>query len=141
MAGSTRLLAQALVLLGLAPIAYALGLLGWQAANWLHTGAWVALPARLLVHASALQAPRFAEVAPFIPAVDWGWANQPQVLILPSRVLGVILDRAHIGLIALLLAWALIAFGRSIAARQAELIAWQQQQRAERLRRAAQYRI
>lgn len=141
MARLTRLLAQALVLLGLAPIAYALGLLGWQAVNWIHTGTWVALPARLLVHASALQAPRFAGVAPFVPAVDWTWANHPQVLVMPSRVLGVILDRAHIGLLAVLVGWALIACGRSIAARQAEIIGWQQRQRADRLRRAAQYRI
>ena len=137
----TRLLAQALVILGLAPVAYALGLVGWQVLTWMQTGAWVALPARLLVHASALQAPQFAGVAPFVPAVEWSWANHPQVLIMQSRVLGVILDRAHIGVIALLIGWAVIAFGRAIAARQAEIIEWQERQRADRARRAAQYRI
>ncbi len=137
----TRLFAQAIVLVGLAPIAYALGLLGWQAINWLHSGTWVALPARLLVNASALQAPRFADVVPYVPAVDWAWANHPHVLVMLSRVLGVILDRAHIGVIAALVGWAIIAFGRSLAARQDELIEWQRRQRADRLRRAAQYRI
>ena len=141
MARLTRVFAQAIVLLGLAPIAYAVGLLAWQIVNWIHTGAWVGLPARLLVHASALAAPQFAAVAPFLPAGEWGWANQPQVLIMQSRVLGVVLDWVHIGVIAALIGWALIALGRSIAARQAEIIEWQDRQRSDRLRRAAQYRI
>jgi len=141
MAHVTRLFAQALVILGLAPIAYALALVAWQAFTWLHGGGWVPLPARLLVDPAALQAPRLAAVAPFLPGVDWSWANHPKVLVMPSRVLGVILDRAHVGLIAALAGWALIAIGRGIAARQAELIEWQQRSRADRLRRAAQYRI
>jgi hypothetical protein len=137
----TRLLAQALVILGLAPIAYALALVGWQAFTWLHGGAWVPLPARLLVDPAALQAPRLAAVAPFLPGLDWSWANHPKVLFMLSRVLGVILDRAHVGLVAALAGWALIATGSGIAARQAELIEWQERSRADRLRRAAQYRI
>jgi hypothetical protein len=141
MARLTRLLAQTIVLLGLAPVAYAIGLVGWQAVTWMHTGAWVPLPARILVNASAHAAPRLAEVAPFIPGMDWSWANHPQSFFMLSRVLGVVLDRAHVGLVAALAGWAVIAFGRSIAARQAEIIEWQERQRADRLRRAAQYRI
>lgn len=141
MTPATRLLAQALVILGLAPIAYALGLLAWQAVTWLHTGAWVPLPARLLVDASALQAPRLAELAPFIPGVDWGWANQPKMLFMLSKVLGVLLDRLHVGVPVALLGYAVIALGRGMAARQAALSEWQARERADRLRRAAQYRI
>lgn len=141
MARVTRLLAQAIVIVGLAPIAYALVLLAWQAVTWLHGGSWQPLPARLLVDADALQAPRLAGIAPFIPGIDWGWPNHPKALFLLSRVLGVILDRTHIGVIAALAGWALIALGRAMAARQAEILAWQNQQRADRLRRTAQYRI
>ena len=141
MARVNRLLAQTLVILGLAPVAYALCLLGWQVFTWLHGGTWVPLPARLLVDAQALQAPNLASVAPYIPGIDWGWANHPKVLVMPGRVLGVILDRAHVGVPALAFGWAIIAFGRSLAMRQAEVIEWQRQERADRLRRAAQYRI
>ena len=124
MARIRRLLAQALVILGLAPMAYALGRLGWQAWHWALTRAWVPLP-----------------IAPYIPGIDWAWANHPHALTLPVRVLGVVLDRLHVGLIAVLLGWAVIALGRALAARQDEIIEWQERQRADRLRRAAQYRI
>jgi hypothetical protein len=136
-----RVLAQALVILGLAPVAYAIGLFGWQAYTWAVTGAWVALPGHLLVDPAALQAPRLTAVAPFIPSVDWPWANHPRVAILLGRVLGVILHYLHVGVVAALAGCALIAVGRGIAARQSELIEWQERQRADRLRRAAQYRI
>lgn len=141
MARIRRLLAQALVILGLAPMAYALGLLGWQAWHWALTRAWVPLPLRLLVDPAAQQAPQLAAIAPYIPGIDWAWANHPHVLTLPVRVLGVILDRLHVGLIAVLVGWAIIALGRAMAARQDEIIEWQERQRADRLRRAAQYRI
>jgi hypothetical protein len=42
---------------------------------------------------------------------------------------------------AALLGYAIIALGRGMAARQSELLEWQARARAERLRRAAQYRI
>jgi hypothetical protein len=141
MARATNLFAQALVILGLAPIAYALGLLAWQAVTWLHTGAWVPLPARLLVDASALQAPQLAEIAPYLPGIDWGWANHPKALVLLGKTLGVLLDRVHVGVLAALAGYGVIALGRGLAARQSELVQWREQQRAERLRRAAQYRI
>ena len=141
MARLTRLFAQALVILGLAPVAYAIGLVAWQAGTWVQTHAWIALPGRLLVDPAALQAPPLAAVAPFIPSIDWAWANHPKVLIMLGRVLGVLLDRAHLGLLAALAGWALISIGRALAARQAEEIAWQERLRADRLRRAAQYRV
>src|SRR5690606_7466270 len=120
MARVNRLLAQALAIVGLAPVAYALGLLGWQVFHWLQTRVWVPLPARLLFDPAALQAPPLAALAPYIPSVEWGWASNPTVLIMPSRVLGVVLDRAHIGLLTALLGWAIIAVARAMAARQAE---------------------
>ena len=142
MARLNRLVAQALVILGLAPVAYALALLGWQVFTWLHGGGWVPLPARLLVDAPALRAPALAGVAPFIPGgADWPWLAHPKILVMPARVLGVILDRVHVGALAALAGWALVAFGRGMAARQAEILEWQRRERADRLRRAAQYRI
>jgi hypothetical protein len=141
MARLTRLFAQALVILGLAPVAYAIGLVAWQAVTWVQTRAWVALPGRLLVDPAALQAPSLAAVAPFIPSLDWAWANHPKVLIMLGRVLGVVLDRMHLGLLVALAGWAVISLGRALAARQAETIEWQERQRADRLRRAAQYRV
>src|SRR6185437_10804922 len=131
-----RLLAQALVILGLAPVAYAIGLFAWQIYNWCIARAWVALPGRLLVDPAALQAPALAAVAPFVPSIDWAWANHPTVLIMLGRVLGVLLDRAHLGLLAVLAGWALVSIGRALAARQAEEVAWRERQRADRLRRA-----
>ncbi len=141
MARFAPLLAQALVILGLAPFACALALLGWQVFTWLHGGGWVPLPGRLLVDASARHAPSLAGLAPFIPGVDWPWLGHPKILVIPSRVLALILDRMHIGVLAALAGWALIAWGRALAARQAEVIEWQERLRADRLRRAAQYRI
>lgn len=136
----TRLFAQTLVILGLAPVAYAIGLFAWQVYTWAITGAWVPLPGHLLVDPTALQAARLAAVAPFIPSIDWPWVNDPKIAILFARVIGVILYYLHVGVFAGLAGWGLIAFGRSIAARQSELIEWQERQRADRLRRAAQYR-
>lgn len=140
MARSIRLLGQALVILGLAPIAYALALVGWQIFTALHGGGWVPLPGRLLVDASARHAPSLAGIAPFIPAADWPWLGHPKILVMPTRVLAVILDYVHIGVLAALAGWAVIAWGRGLAARQAEVIEWQERLRADRLRRAPQYR-
>lgn len=141
MARFNLVLAQALVILGLAPVACALGLLGWQVFTWLHGGGWVPLPARLLVDHGARNAPGLAGLAPFIPGTDWPWLGHPKILIMPARVLRVILDGVHLGVLAALAGWALIAWGRGIAARQAELLEWQERLRADRLRRAAQYRV
>ena len=140
MARFNRLLAQALVILGLAPVACALALLGWQVFTWLHGGAWVPLPGRLLVDESARNAPGLAGFAPFLPGVDWPWLSHPKLLVMPTRVLALILDRLHIGVLFSLAGWALIAWGRTLAARQAEVLEWQERLRADRLRRAAQYR-
>ena len=141
MARFNRLLAQALVILGLAPVACALALLGWQVFRWLHGGGWVPLPGRLLVDASAREAPNLATLAPFLPGVDWPWLGHPTILILPTRVLAVILDGLHVGVLFALAGFALIAWGRALAARQTEVIEWQERLRADRMRRAAQYRV
>lgn len=139
MASTTRLLGLGLAVLGVPFLAYALALLAWQALMWLHTGAWTALPSRLLVDPTLLESPRLSSVAPFIPSFDWGWANHPQLLRLPSKLLGVVLDRVHLGLLSAAAGYALIAAGRQIMARQAEILEWQARQRADRMRRIAQY--
>ena len=136
---ATRLLGLVLARVGLAPLLYALGLIAWQGFTWLHTGAWVALPARLLFDPSLLARPELGAIAPFIPSFDWGWANHPRTLVLASKLLGVLLDRVHLGVYAALAGYALIELGREITARQAYVLEWQAQQRADRLRRAALY--
>ena len=136
---ATRLLGLGLACLGLAPLLYALALLAWQGFAWLQGGAWIALPARLLVDPALLESRRLAGLAPFIPSFDWGWANHPRSLLLLNKLLGVLLDRVHLGVYALLAGYGLMALGREIAERQAYLLAWQAQQRADRLRRAAVY--
>ena len=139
MARATRLLGLALAFLGFAPLLYALGVLAWQGFTWLHTGAWVALPARLLVDPSLLESPKLVGVARFIPSFDWGWANHPRALLLLSKLLGVLLDRVHLGVYAALAGYGLVGLGREIAARQAYILEWHARQRADRLRRAAVY--
>jgi nitrate reductase gamma subunit len=125
--------------LGFVPFLYALALLAWQGFAWLHTGAWVALPMRLLVDPSLLANPKLASIAPFIPSVDWVWANHPESLLLANKLLALLLDRVHIGVLAALAGYAMMALGREIAARQAEIVEWQERQRADRLRRIAEY--
>jgi hypothetical protein len=139
MARATRFLGLALAFLGIAPLLYTLGLLAWQALALLQTGAWVPLPARLLVDPSLLESPKLAGIAEFIPSVDWAWANHPEHLRLLNKLLAVLLDRVHLGLVAMAAGYALIQLGRAIAARQDEVLEWQARQRAERRRRIAQY--
>ena len=49
------------------------------------------------------------------------------------------LDRVHLGLLAAAAGYALIEAGRQIMARQAEILESQARQRADRMRRVAQY--
>lgn len=139
MARTTRLLGLGLAALGVPFLAYALALLAWQAFIWLHTGTWTALPSRLLVDPTLLEAPRLSSIARFIPSFDWGWANHPQFLRLPGKLLAVLLDRVHLGLLAAAVGYALIEAGRQIMVRQAEILEWQARQRADRMRRVAEY--
>jgi hypothetical protein len=139
MARTTWLLALTLKKLGFVPIAYGLGLLAWQAVACALGAGWVGLPGRLLVDPSLLANPQLASIAPFIPSFHWGWANDPHSLVMASKLLGVLLDRVHLGVFAALAGYGLIALGRELAARQAYILEWDAQQRADRLRRVAQY--
>lgn len=125
--------------LGGAFFVYAIGLLAWQGLTWLLTGGWVALPGRLLVDPSLLADPRLASVAPFIPSVDWTWANHPGSLRTVNKLLAVLLDRVHLSVFAALAGYLLVEAGREITARQAYVLEWQARQRADRQRRVAQY--
>ncbi len=139
MARLAYLFGTALRCLGFAPLIYAAGLFGWQAFTWLKTGTWVGLPTRLLVDASAVHAPAFASIAPLIPALDWHWANHGQSLLPLNRLLGVLLDRVHLGLVAAALGYAVMQLGAAIVARQAEILELRERQRADRRRRLDQY--
>jgi hypothetical protein len=133
------MLSLGLTVLGFFPLVYALGLLGWQVSVAVIGAGWVALPGRLLVDPSLLANPQLAGIAPFIPSIDWGWANHPRSFVMASKLLGVLLDRVHLGVFAALAGYGLIVLGRDLAARQAYVLEWQAQQRADRLRRVAQY--
>jgi hypothetical protein len=139
MARATRVLGLALAALGFVPIAYAVVLVGWQTLHWLQTHVWAALPLRLLVDPALFANPHLAGIAPLIPSAEWTWANHPRSLILANKLLGVVLDRVHIGVLAVAAGYGLITLGRAIAERQALIIEWQDRQRADRRRRAAQY--
>ena len=139
MARATRLFGFGLVLLGIAALLYSAALVGWQAVTRLLTGEWIALPARLLVDPTWHADPRLAALARLVPSFDWPWANHPTVLLGVHKFADVLLDRAHLGVYAALAGWALVAAGRAIAARQADIIAWHEQQRTDRRRRIAQY--
>ena len=139
MARLTSVFGVLLRFLGFAPLLYAAALLAWQAVTWLKTGTWVGLPTRLLVDASSLHAPKLASIAPFIPTVDWPWANHPRSLLVLNRLLGVLLDRVPLGLMAAALGYGLTQLGAAIAARQREILQRQKRERADRRRRIAQY--
>lgn len=139
MARATQLLAFALIALGVLPAVFAIALVVWQAAMWLQTGTWIALPSRLLVDPSLLQSPKLASLAPFVPSLDWAWANHPHSLQLLNKLLAVLLDRVHLGILAVAVGYAIGRSGALLAARQAEILEWQEQQRADRRRRIAQY--
>lgn len=141
MARATTLFGLALRFLGLAAFLYAAALLAWQAFTFVMTGAWVALPTRVLVDAAALHAPKLASLAPFVPGVDWAWANHPHSLRLLNRLLGVLLDRVHLSLFVAALGYGLMELGAYVVACQAARLERQASARADRRRRIAQYAV
>jgi hypothetical protein len=112
------------VILGLAPLAYVVGLVAWQIHTRLETGAWIALPAALL----------FADRAPlpFIPHLDWTWRTH--------EVVARILSELHIGVIPGLVGCAVTAVGISSLLRQRILIRIQKERKKNPIQRLDDYR-
>ena len=103
------------VLIGLAPLAYAVGLAAWQVDMYFKTGSWIALPAGLaFVDRASLQAGNLAPVLAFIPQLDSAWTTHD--------VVWRILSNLHLGLIPGLVGFAILAVGISSALRQRALI-------------------
>ena len=103
------------VLIGLAPLGYAIGLVVWQVDVYRNTGAWIALPAGLaFVDRAPLQAGNLAPVLAFIPHLDSTWTTHD--------VVWRILSNLHLGLIPGLIGFGILAVGMSSALRQRALI-------------------
>ena len=103
------------VLIGLAPLAYLLGLIAWQVDMQVKTGSWIALPAGLaFVDRALLQSGNLAPVLAFIPHLDSAWTTHDVVW----RILG----QLHIGAIPGLIGFAVMAVGISSLLRQRTLI-------------------
>lgn len=121
------------VVLGLAPVLYFLGLVAWQVDTRLETGAWTALPAALVSADRALpQAGNVAPVLPFIPHFDWAWSS--------NEVVAQILSKLHIGLIPGLIGCGVMAVGISGVLRQRTLIRIHKERKKDRVRSLDNYR-
>jgi hypothetical protein len=120
----------AVVIVGIAPVLYLLGLVAWQVHIWLDTRAWIPLPAALAFTDRALL--RGGELVPllaFIPHlpqvtyIDWTWSTH--------EVAAQILRHLHIGVIPGLIGCAITATGTSSVLRQRVLIRIHKQRRKE----------
>ena len=128
-----RMFALVLAFAGLLAIVYAAGLFAWQCASWFEARRWVSLPARLVVDHSVprYDAERVSRVMPFIP--------QLHVSGVPGLATK-LLDAFPLVLFPALLGYFAFSAGRSMSARQRQLLAMARQMKRDRLRRAREYR-
>jgi hypothetical protein len=124
------LCSMAVVIVGIAPLLYLLGLVAWQVDIWLNTGTWIALPAALsFTDRALLRGGELAPVLAFIPHlpqvthIDWTWST--------NEVAAQILQHLHIGAIPGLIGCAIMATGISSVLRQRVLIRIHKQRRKE----------
>lgn len=130
-ARAVLILSAALVVAGLVPLLYFLGLVGWQVGALLETRAWVPLPASLLFTEHS-----FA----FIPQFAWPWLVNPDSLLPAHTALVWVLSRVHVGLAFGLAGLAIIALGVMGVLRQRAVIRAQRQYSDDRERRVSDYR-
>ena len=93
------------VLIGLAPLAYVIGVLAWQFQMYRETGILIGLPAGVVFTNHALA---------FIPHLDWAWSSHDVVRRVASNL--------HIGVIPGIIGCAMLAVGISSLLRQRLLI-------------------
>lgn len=123
----------AVVLIGLAPLAYLGGLLAWQIDMQLKTGTWIALPAGLaFVDRALLQGSNLAPVLAFIPQLDSTWTTHD--------VVWRVLSQLHIGLIPGLIGFGVMAVGVSSLLRQRTLIRIHKERRKAPVQRLDKHR-
>jgi len=120
----------AVVIVGIAPVLYLLGLVAWQVHIWLDTRAWITLPAALaFTDRALLRGGELAPVLAFIPHlpqlthIDWTWST--------NEVAAQMLRHLHIGLIPGLIGCAILTTGISTMLRQRVLIRIHKQRRKE----------
>lgn len=120
----------ALVVFGLVPVLYFVGLLAWQLAMLFQTGAWTPLPASLLFtdHSFA-----------FVPGFPWTWLMSPDSLLPVHTGAMWVLGRLHAGLIFALVGLVIVALGVIGTLRQYATIRAQKQRREDSLRRVRDY--
>jgi hypothetical protein len=130
-ARAVLILSAALVVLGLVPLLYFVGLLGWQIVTLFQTRSWVALPASVLFSEHS-----FA----FIPQLAWPWLASPDSLLPAHTAIVWVLGKVHAGLVFGLTGLALGAIGVLGVLRQRAVIHAQRQDLDDRQRRVRDYR-
>lgn len=121
------------VIVGLAPVLYLLGLMAWQFDMRFETGSWIALPAALAFTDHALlQGGKVAPVLAYIPHIDWAWST--------NEVVEQILKKLHVGLVPALIGCGVMAVGVSGVLRQWVLIRILKERKKDRVRRIDDYR-
>ena len=121
------------VLIGLALLAYLLGLVAWQVDMHFKTGSWIAIPAGLAcVDRAPLQGGNLAPVLAFIPQLDSTWTTHDVVWRLLSKL--------HIGLIPGLIGFGVMAVGISSLLRQRTLIRIHKERRKAPVKRLDNHR-
>jgi len=121
------------VIVGLVPVLYLLGLVAWQFDTRLDTSSWIALPTALVFTDRALlQGGNVAPVLAFIPHFDWAWST--------NEVLAQILSKLHVGLIPALIGCGVMAVGISSVLRQRVLIRIHKERKKDRVQRIDNYR-
>ena len=130
-ARAVLILSAALVVAGLVPLLYFVGLVGWQLVTLAQTRAWVALPVSLLFSEHS-----FA----FLPQFAWPWLASPDSLLPAHAAIAWVLSKVHAGLICGLAGLALGAVGVLGVLRQRALIRAQRQELDDRNRRVRDYR-
>lgn len=121
------------VLIGLALLAYLVGLVAWQVDMQVKTGSWIALPAGLaFVDRALLQGGNLGPVLAFIPQLDSTWSTHDVVW----RIAG----KLHIGLLPGLIGFGVMAVGVSSFLRQRTLIRIHKERRKPPVRRVGNHR-
>lgn len=134
-----RMFALALLLAGIVPIAYGIGLFAWQCVTWVNAHHWVPLPARLLVDHGMPQTTRVTGVLTYIPEIPAASLTLAERLPALHRVMLGLLDMLPLTLFVAALGALAASMGRSIAAWQADLLRAAAQREGDRLRRRQEY--
>jgi len=120
----------AVVIVGITPVLYFLGLVAWQVDIWLNTRAWIPLPAALaFTDRALLRGGELAPVLAFIPHlpllthIDWTWST--------SELAAQILRHLHLGVLPGLIGCAIMTTGISTVLRQRVLIRIHKQRKKE----------